>query len=48
MFCINGLSGFCPVPRSTIAVKGKGQKMELAEKSPLPYRRLIDHDCLRV
>jgi len=47
IFCTNGVSGFCPVPRSTIAVKGKGQKTELAEKSPLPYRRLANN-CYRL
>jgi hypothetical protein len=25
IFCINGILGFCPLPRSTIAVDGKGQ-----------------------
>lgn len=39
IFCINGVSGFCLVPRSAIMVEGKGLKTEQAEKSPLPYRR---------
>jgi hypothetical protein len=33
-FCINGVSGFCPVPRSTIAVEGKGQIRDWPKKAP--------------
>ncbi|MFN2435213.1 MAG: hypothetical protein ABR515_07545 [Nitrososphaeraceae archaeon] len=34
IFCINGVSGFGPVPRSTIAVKGKGQIRDWPKKAP--------------
>jgi len=34
LFCINGVSGFCPVPRSTIAVEGKGQIRDWPKKAP--------------
>ena len=33
-FCINGVSGFGPVPRSTIAVEGKGQIRDWPKKAP--------------
>jgi len=34
VFCINGVSGFCPVSRSTIAAEEKGQIRNWPKKAP--------------
>jgi hypothetical protein len=34
ILCINGVSGFRPVPRSTIVVNGKGQIRDWPKKAP--------------